>query len=66
MCVPEINALYVSQSEQAKERCSLIERDSPVAHIIKEKNNQSRNELKFPNVTTPSEFVPSSSQGLDI
>lgn len=66
MCVSEINALYVSPSEQAKERCCFRERDSPVAHIIKEKNDQSKNELKFPSVISPSELVPSSRQELDI
>lgn len=43
-----------------------MEGDSPVAHTIKEKNDQSRNELKFPNATSPSEFIPSTSQGLGI
>lgn len=43
-----------------------MERDSPVAHIIKEKNDQSRNGLKFLNVISPSEFIPSMSQGPDI
>lgn len=66
MCVPEIYALYVSPSEEAKEWCYFRERDSLVAHIIKGKNDQSKNELKFPTVISPSEFIPSSSQGLDI
>lgn len=66
MCVPERNALYVSPSEQPKERRCFMERDSPVARIIKEKHGQSRNELKFSKIISPSEFIPSPSQGSDI
>lgn len=66
MCVPKISTLYVSTSEKAKERHPFMEGDSPVAHTIKEKNDQSRNELKFPNATSPSEFIPSTSQGLGV
>lgn len=35
--VPEINALSISPSEKEKERHSFMERDSPVAHTIREK-----------------------------
>lgn len=41
--VPEINALSISPSEKEKERHSFMERDSPVAHTIREKKDQSRN-----------------------